>query len=90
MQKRLCALVTILLLVFLFSLAACRQWVDKAQQSAQVKTKVTLYNCQGVPIREWTGHFGVGGGDGSIWFYHNGGLVRISGTIIVERSGEAE
>jgi hypothetical protein len=46
--------------------------------------KITLYNCDGKPIKQWEGRYKVEVAGNTARFIHDGDAVIISGTFVIE------
>lgn len=79
----------IVMVACLLLMASCQKWGKgiKHIKSSYVglHRTVTVYDCQGKPIRQWTGKFMVETTNGTISFIGEDGKERkATGTVIVE------
>ncbi len=90
MDKRWLALLLVLLLAAVLGLTSCTERQRKNLKHLKsdiigLKRKVTLYDCNGKPIRSWEGRFKIEVQGGFLSFIDDAGKdVKISGTIVVE------
>ncbi len=83
-------LLLLLVLLLLVGLGGCTERQRKNLKHLKsdiigLKRKVTLYDCNGHPIRTWEGRFKIEVQGGFISFIDDKGKdVKISGTIVVE------
>ena len=90
MGKRWLVLLLVLLLAAALGLASCTERQRKNLKHLKsdiigLKRKVTLYDCNGKPIKSWEGRFKIEVEGGFLSFIDDAGKdVKISGTIVVE------
>jgi hypothetical protein len=75
-------------IIALLSLTGCATVEMKGSHAisgiVKLNRKVTLYNNDGVPIREWSGRIMTEANGGGVTFMLDGKRVSISGTYVIE------
>lgn len=83
-------LMTMIVLVALTQMTGCagcqNQWKHIQSNVTGLSRKITLYNANGEPIREWTTQAKVEDEGGTCYFIANGKAVIISGTFVIEET----
>ena len=84
------AFVSVCLMMVLF-LSGCTErqrqdWSHWKSDLVGLKRTVTLYADNGTPIKSWKGRFKVDVGGGTARFLHDGRVIIISGTFIIEEA----
>ena len=79
----------ILIFTIVLSLIGCEKFTKASKHIKSgwtgLNRKVTLFNCDGIPIKSWEGQFMIElQGNSAAWIDENNKEVKISGTFIIE------
>ena len=79
----------IIIILSILTLFSCERFDKKIKHFKSgisgLDRRVTLYNCDGEPIRMWEGNFMIElQGNSASWINDNNKEVKISGTFVIE------
>ena len=85
-MKKIILLCICVLVLFLSGCESCSKSIKHYKSSViGIKRRVTLYSCNGDPIRTWEGRFMVElSGNTAAWIDDNNKEIKIAGMFVIE------